>query len=85
MAGGRSRATARKGFSSTGYRVTLRTDKPAFFVALNATNIRGEFADNCVTLLPGQTWTVKFTPKQPVTLAAIKKSLTLNHLRGTYL
>ena len=67
-----------------GYRVTLRTDKPAFFVALNATEIRGEFSDNCVTLLPGQSWTAKFTPKQPVTLAAFKKSLTINHLRGTY-
>jgi len=66
------------------YRVTLRTDKPAFFVALNATGIRGEFDDNCVTLLPGQARTFNFTPKQPVTLAAFKKSLNLNHLRGTY-
>ena len=66
------------------YRATLRTDKPAFFVALNATGIRGEFDDNCVTLLPGQAQTFKFTPKQPVTLAAFKKSLTINHLRGTY-
>ena len=66
------------------YRVTLRTDKPAFFVALNATGIRGEFDDNCITLLPGQTRTLQFTPKQPVTLAQFKKALSVNHLRGTY-
>ena len=65
-------------------RVTLRTDKPAFFVTLNATGIRGEFDDNCITLLPGEARTLKFTPKDPVTLAAFKQSLTLNHLRGTY-
>ena len=66
------------------YRVTLRTDKPAFFVALNATGIRGEFDDNCITLLPGQTRTLQFTPKQPVTLAQFKKALSINQLRGTY-
>ena len=66
------------------YRVTLRTDKPAFFVSLNATGIRGEFDDNCVTLLPGKAQTFRFTPKQPVTFAAFKKSLTVNHLQGTY-
>lgn len=66
------------------YRVTLRTDKPAFFVALNATGIRGEFDDNCVTLLPGKAQTFHFTPKQPVTLAAFKKALTVNDLHGTY-
>ena len=66
------------------YRVTLRTDKPAFFVSLNATGIRGEFDDNCVTLLPGKAQTFRFKPKQPVTLATFKKSLTVNHLRGTY-
>ena len=67
-----------------GYRVTLRTDKPAFFISLNATGIPGEFTDNCLTLLPGQAQTLTFTPKHPVTLAAFRKSLTLHHLRGTY-
>ena len=66
------------------FQVTLSADQPAFFVSLNATGIRGEFDDNCVTLLPSQPVTLRFTPKQPVTLAAFKKSLTINHLRGTY-
>jgi len=67
-----------------GHRVTLRTDKPAFFVSLNATGIPGEFTENCLTLLPGQAQTLTFTPKHPVTLAAFRKSLTLHHLRATY-
>ena len=66
------------------YRVTLRTDKPAFFVTVNASGIRGEFDDNGVTLLPGQPVTLQFAPKQPVTRAVFRKSLTLQHLRGTY-
>ena len=67
-----------------GHRVILRTDKPAFFVSLNATGIPGEFTDNCLTLLPGQAQTLTFKPKYPVTLAAFRKALTLHHLRGTY-
>ena len=67
-----------------GHRVTLRTDKPAFFVSLNATGIPGEFTENCLTLLPGQAQTLTFKPKHPVTLAAFRKSLTLHHLRATY-
>ena len=67
-----------------GHRVTLRTDKPAFFVSLNATGIPGEFTENCLTLLPGQAQTLTFTPKQPVPLAAFRNSLTLHHLRATY-
>ena len=62
----------------------LQTDKPAFFVLVNATGIPGEFSDNCLTLLPGHIQTLTFTPKHPVTLAAFRKSLTLHHLRATY-
>jgi beta-mannosidase len=67
-----------------GFRVTLRTDQPAFFVALTASGIRGEFDDNCVTLLPGKARTLLFTPKQPLKPAAFRKSLSVQHLRGTY-
>ncbi len=67
-----------------GFRVTLRTDKPAFFVALTASGIRGEFDDNCITLLPGKARTLLFTPKQPLALAAFREALSVQHLRGTY-
>jgi beta-mannosidase len=67
-----------------GYRVKLRTDKPAFFVSVTAEGIRGEFDDNCITLLPGHPRTLSFTPKQKVTPALFGKSLSLQHLRSTY-
>jgi beta-mannosidase len=66
------------------FRVTVSTDKPAFYVSLNADSIRGEFDDNCFTLLAGKSHSLLFTPKQATTLTAFKASLTLCHLRGTY-
>lgn len=67
-----------------GYRVKLQTDKPAFFVSVTAEGVRGEFDDNCFTLLPGHPRTLSFTPKQKVTPALFGKSLSLQHLRSTY-
>ena len=48
---------------TTGFRVTLRTDAPAFFVWIDAPGVRGEFSDNSFTLLPGEPRTVSFSPK----------------------
>jgi beta-mannosidase len=64
--------------------VTLSTDKPAFYVTLNADSLAGEWDDNAFTLLPGQKRTLTLSPKGPVTLAQLKKSLTVRHLRQTY-
>jgi beta-mannosidase len=64
--------------------VTLSTDKPAFFVTVNADGIRGEWDDNCFTLLPGAKRVLTFAPKQAVSLTELKKSLTVRHLRQTY-
>lgn len=64
--------------------VTVTADQPAFFVALNADGIRGEFDDNGITLLPGGARTLRFTPKQAVTKAAFTKALSVRHLRQTY-
>ena len=66
------------------FRVTVSANKPAFYVSLNADGIRGEFDDNCFTLLPGEPRTLVFTPKQGTTLKAFKAGLQINHLRGTY-
>jgi len=61
--------------------VTLKTDKPAFHVWMNATGVRGEFDDNAVTLLPGEPRTFVFSPKDAkATFAEFKKSFTLTHL-----
>ena len=68
-----------------GFKVTLRTDKPAFFVWLNARGCRGEFSDNSFTLLPGRPRTLVFTPKDPaLTAERFRASLTVTHLQETY-
>jgi beta-mannosidase len=43
----------------------LSARKPAFFVALEAP-VAGRFADNFFTLLPGESRTVEFFPRQPL-------------------
>jgi beta-mannosidase len=67
--------------------IDLQTDAPAFFVTLDADEIRGTFDDNVLTLLPGEPRTVRFTPKSSSgtkTLAAFRRALKVYHLRGTY-
>ncbi|MBO6167884.1 MAG: cellulase family glycosylhydrolase [Kiritimatiellae bacterium] len=41
-------------------KVVLETDRPAFFVWCNVRGVKGEFDDNCITLLPGETRTLTF-------------------------
>ena len=67
-----------------GFKVTLATDKPIFFVWANANGIRGEFDDNSFTLLPGRPKTLTFTPKQSITPEGFRKAFTLTHLRQSY-
>ena len=43
-----------------GSRVTLSSDRPAFFTWANVRGVRGEFDDNCLTLLPGRPKTLTF-------------------------
>ena len=44
-----------------GRKVVLASDKPAFFVWANVRGERGEFGDNCLTLLPGRPRTLAFS------------------------
>ena len=67
-----------------GFKVTLTTDKPAFWVWMNAKGIRGEFEDNAVTLVPGWPRTFTFKPKDPVTPAAFKAAFSVTHLTELY-
>ena len=61
--------------------ITLTTDKPAFFVWLNVTGIRGEFSDNSFTLLPDEPRTLTFTPKTDgVSPHDFHAALTVTHL-----
>ena len=61
--------------SVDGFKVTLATDKPAFWVWLNAKGIRGEFDDNAVTLVPGCPRTFTFAPKDAVSPGRFKAAL----------
>ena len=64
------------------FSVTLSTDRPAFFVWVNAEGCPGEFDDNSITLLPGRPRTLTFTPKDPsVTPERFKRALTVMHLK----
>ena len=56
--------------------VSLVTDKPAFFVWANCRGVRGEFDDNCLTLLPGRPRTIRFQGEMDV------NALTVSHLEG---
>ena len=48
------------------FEVELSTDAPAFFVWANVREVRGEFDDNCFTLLPKRPRTLAFEAKEPV-------------------
>ena len=63
-----------------GFKVTLTTDKPAFWVWMNAKGIRGEFDDNAVTLVPGDPCTFTFKAKDSITPELFKKSFSVTHL-----
>jgi beta-mannosidase len=67
-----------------GFTVRLSSDAPAFYTALAAEGVPGEFSDNCFAVLPDQPRTVTFTPRGRVGLAAFRKALSVRHLRGTY-
>ena len=49
----------------SGRSVTLSTDRPAFFVWLDFPGAKGDFSDNCFTLLPGRPRTVAFGGDDP--------------------
>ena len=67
-----------------GFKVTLTTDKPAFWVWMNVKGIRGEFDDNAVTLVPGRPRTFTFKPKDSVTPTAFKAAFSVTHLTELY-
>ena len=68
-----------------GFKVTLSADRPTFFTWAEAKGVRGEFDDNSFTLLPGESKTLTFRPKDSVTTAEIfRKAFSVTHLRETY-
>ncbi|MBT3345575.1 MAG: glycoside hydrolase family 2 protein [Gemmatimonadetes bacterium] len=71
------------------FTVSLETDAPVFYLSLDAEGIRGEFDDNCFTLLPGEDRQVVFTPKDApgqaiLTVDEFEQQTSIQHLRTTY-
>ena len=79
--------------------ITLSTDKPAFYTALDIPGVHGIFSDNMLTLLPGKAVTITFTPddygwgkadvvqaktKTGLSADQFKKLFTIKSLRDTY-
>lgn len=68
-----------------GFKVTLTTDAPAFFVWVEAKGLKGEFDDNSFTLLPGEDRVLRFKPKDKSTTALdFLRAFDFTHLRKTY-
>jgi beta-mannosidase len=86
----RAKVTCSVTETKNGLAVRLSTDRPAFYVALSAAGIAGEFDDNCFTLLPGSPRVLRFTPSapggasRPVTASELGGALSVMHLRDTY-
>jgi beta-mannosidase len=70
----------------TGPVVTLKTDKPAFYVSLDAEGIPGCFDDNCFTLLPGAARKLVFSyeGRGKLTATKLQRKLKVYDLRSTY-
>lgn len=64
-----------------GNEATLSTDKPAFFVWANVRGVKGEFSDNCVTILPGREIKIKWNAPNG-TKALSEHKMTVTHLKS---
>ena len=73
--------------TSSVFEISLSTDYPAFFVALDNDQLPGIFSENMITLLPGHTKKIIFTPKVKTLLSLdeVKKRILLKDLSKTFL
>ncbi|MCZ4344911.1 glycoside hydrolase family 2 protein [Devosia neptuniae] len=65
--------------------LTLSSDKPALFVTATV-DLPGYFSDNAITLLPGRTTELVFTPRHGATVSStdLAKSLKVRNLAETF-
>ncbi|MBO7485573.1 MAG: glycoside hydrolase family 2 protein [Spirochaetaceae bacterium] len=78
------------------FEIKLKTEKPAFYVSLEAPHISGLFDKNMLTLLPGKAQTVRFTLRDEVlergiikktrsiSVKTLQRALRITSLRDTY-
>jgi beta-mannosidase len=67
-----------------GFCILLSCASPAFYVSIQAEGIRGEFDDNCFTLLPGEPRALHFAPKEEVSLEAFQAALRIECLNALH-
>ena len=84
------------GGKSMQFEIKLKTEKPAFYVSLEAQGVSGLFDKNMLTLLPGKAETVRFTLRddvsekgtikktRPISAQALQRALRITSLRDTY-
>jgi beta-mannosidase len=70
--------------------VELASERPAFYLSLEAQGMPGRFSDAFFTLLPGRPRRVGFTPASapsgaPGLVSKLELSLRVHHLRGSYI
>ncbi|WP_294506322.1 glycoside hydrolase family 2 protein [uncultured Victivallis sp.] len=63
-------------------RLLLKTDRPAFFVFVEFSNIAAHFSDNSFTLLPGEPVKLSFRLREPASRETLNKALRLRELSG---
>lgn len=62
------------------FEITVETDKPAFFVMLDAGDIEGVFDDNSFTLVPGTAKNVKFFTTAKISANELQKIISIKYL-----
>ena len=78
-------AAANVSTSWDGMKLTLSTDRPAFYVWADVKGIRGRFDDNSLTLLPGRPKTITFLPADKKGRPdSIRSAFSLQHLYWSY-
>ncbi|MGN1189966.1 MAG: glycoside hydrolase family 2 protein, partial [Candidatus Ornithospirochaeta sp.] len=63
--------------SDGSFSITIEAKSPAFYAVVESGNIDGRFSDNFFTVLPGESKTITFTPKQPVDEEKFKEELSV--------
>ena len=73
-------------------RLSLSSDKPAFYVSLELPGSRGQFSDNMFTLIPGREKAISFSPssygqgdENSVFTKTLEKNIRILSLKDTYM
>jgi beta-mannosidase len=65
-------------------KVILSSDKPAFYVWLDTSGLKGVFSDNSFTMIPGKKIELNFMPSGKTSREQLAAVLKVKHLRQTY-